>query len=208
MKPELIYIQDALCGWCYAFSPVFSRLKNEFEDRMNIEVLAGGMVLGDRVQPVSHMASYILGAIPRVEEFSGVEFGEAYKAILKEGNGVYGSEKPARALQVIKQLAPQHAVHFAHEIQKGFFTEGKSMEEDESYREVLKKLDIPEQNFFLKMADAHLKNATQEEFNFVKRLGISGFPTVIAKKENQYYLLAQGFRKYEDLQPVIEKFLA
>jgi len=208
MKPELIYIQDALCGWCYAFSPVFSRLKKEYEDRMDIEVLAGGMVVGDRVQPVSHMASYILGAIPRVEEFSGVVFGEAYKAILKDGNGVYGSEKPSRALQVIKQLAPQHAVHFAHEIQKGFFTEGKSMEEDESYRDVLKKLDIPEQAFFLKMADAHLKNATQEEFNFVKQLGISGFPTVIAKKENQYYLLAQGFRKYEDLQPVIEKFLA
>jgi len=41
-KVKLIYYFDALCGWCFGFSPVISQLEKEFEDRLNFEVISGG----------------------------------------------------------------------------------------------------------------------------------------------------------------------
>ena len=31
--PELLYIQDPLCGWCYGMSPVISQVQQDFAGR-------------------------------------------------------------------------------------------------------------------------------------------------------------------------------
>ncbi|MDB5269973.1 MAG: hypothetical protein JWP58_3013, partial [Hymenobacter sp.] len=51
--PELLYVHDPLCGWCYGMSPVISQVQREFAGRVDVSVLCGGMVLGDDAGPIS-----------------------------------------------------------------------------------------------------------------------------------------------------------
>ncbi|MFW5658939.1 MAG: hypothetical protein ACOCZ8_03040, partial [Bacteroidota bacterium] len=39
---KVIYVYDALCGWCYGFSPNIQQLHDEFGDRVDFEVVSGG----------------------------------------------------------------------------------------------------------------------------------------------------------------------
>ena len=47
-KPLLIYCYDAYCGWCYGFSPVISAIADAYKDKLEVEVLSGGMILPEK----------------------------------------------------------------------------------------------------------------------------------------------------------------
>ncbi|MEI9933445.1 MAG: thioredoxin domain-containing protein [Ferruginibacter sp.] len=49
-KPILIYCYDAYCGWCYGFSPVIKKIAQQYQKELDIEVLSGGMLIGEAVQ--------------------------------------------------------------------------------------------------------------------------------------------------------------
>src|SRR6516164_6627574 len=59
MNPFLIYCYDAYCGWCYGFSPVIRRIVGEFRGRLPVEVLSGGMIIGERPLSIKQSAGYI-----------------------------------------------------------------------------------------------------------------------------------------------------
>ncbi|HVE60446.1 MAG TPA: hypothetical protein VNA26_01410, partial [Chitinophagaceae bacterium] len=41
------YCYDALCGWCYGFSPVMKKIEQEYKDQVSFDVLSGGMIMPD-----------------------------------------------------------------------------------------------------------------------------------------------------------------
>ena len=47
--PELLYIFDPLCGWCYGMTPVIQRVRTDMAGQIQVSVLSGGMVTGERV---------------------------------------------------------------------------------------------------------------------------------------------------------------
>ncbi|HET8830003.1 MAG TPA: DsbA family protein, partial [Pelobium sp.] len=77
-KLEIIYVYDALCGWCYGFSDVMTKLYHEYKNDFDFEVISGGMILGDREGPISGTAELIKTHLPRVEETTGVVFGQGF----------------------------------------------------------------------------------------------------------------------------------
>jgi putative protein-disulfide isomerase len=77
MKPTIIYCYDAYCGWCYGFSPVIKKIVGDYADRLEVEVLSGGMLIDDRKMPIEKIGPFILKEYKRVEDLAGVKFGEA-----------------------------------------------------------------------------------------------------------------------------------
>ncbi len=51
-KVKLIYVYDALCGWCYGFSPVMMQLHSKYKDSIDFQVVSGGMITGNRIGPI------------------------------------------------------------------------------------------------------------------------------------------------------------
>src|SRR4051812_21753261 len=75
---SLYYCYDAYCGWCYGFSPVISRIAEEYKDRLTFEVLSGGMIRHETPQHFGPIARYVQTAYTRVEELTGIKFGEDF----------------------------------------------------------------------------------------------------------------------------------
>src|SRR4051812_18598880 len=135
MKPLLIYCYDAYCGWCYGFSPVMARIAEEFRDRLDFEVLSGGMIMRDPPQPISVMAKYIQSAYKTVEQRTGIRFGEDFLWHIfhpEESDWFPHSEKPAIALSVFKEYFPAAQVKFATDLQYALNFEGRDLTDDEA----------------------------------------------------------------------------
>ena len=106
-KPKIIYIYDALCGWCYGFSPVIRRFHQHYADEFDFDVLSGGMMTGERVKPVSESMAYIEQAYKVVEARTGVRFGDDYLTnLLRPGTYMSDSEKPGMAMTLFKAILP------------------------------------------------------------------------------------------------------
>jgi putative protein-disulfide isomerase len=206
-KNEIIYVFDALCGWCYGFSPVIQKLEEKYGSEVDFSIYSGGLALGDNKGPVSQMAEYILGAIPRLEEFTGVEIGEKYKEVLRDGSRISDSEPPARALAVFKEMLPNKSIQIASAIQKAMFIEGKDLNLKETYISIAQDFGIDTTVFEKNFDNETSLDKAHQDFAQAKYLGITGYPAVIAKVKGQYYLIAKGYRDFESLDEILESKL-
>ena len=119
-KPILIYCYDAYCGWCYGFSPIIKKIAEEYSFQLDVEVLSGGMMIGENKMPIEKIGPYIQGAYKRVEEVTGIKFGDDFlwhTANPDKSDWVMNSEKPAIALCIFKEIYPERQPEFAGDLQ-------------------------------------------------------------------------------------------
>lgn len=198
---KIIYAYDALCGWCYGFSPVIEAFYRKHREEIDFEVLSGGMVTGERIGPIGEVASYIRWAYREVEKATGVKFGDAFlKDILEEGTAIFNSVPPAIALNVFKSYRANEAVLFAAALQKAIYFDGLAPEDINAYGPLAGKFGIDEKTFVQQIAEDKFLAQAQKEFYRTQQLGVQGFPTVFAEVENSYYPLTRGYTSLAELE--------
>jgi putative protein-disulfide isomerase len=206
-KPKIIYFFDTLCGWCYGFSPVIKRIAEKYGEAFEFEVISGGMVMGERVQPASVMANYILGAYKQVETMTGVRFGEPYLEMLREGTRMQSSFEPALVLRTFKSFLPEKAVFFAHDLQKMNYYEGLDLNVFLNYRPLVEKYNLNWAIFFEKMNTQAMQKATIQDFQISNAYQVTGFPTVFFENETVRSPLVRGFQSFENLDDIMQQVI-
>lgn len=210
--PLLIYCYDAYCGWCYGFSPVITKLEKGYRDRLQFEVLSGGMIFPETPQHFAPMATYIQTAYKRVEDLTGIKFGEDFlwHVFNPDKTDWYPhSEMPAIALSIFKEYHPEKAVEIAADLQYALNYEGRDLTDKEAYRHLLPKYNVPEEEFYTKLKSEEYREKAYYEFALVKQLQITGFPCVLVQvSDSKFYLLAQGYTDYETLKGRVDKVLS
>lgn len=210
MQHKLIYIYDALCGWCYGFSPVMQQIHEKYAGRLDFEVLSGGMIMGLRAGPIGEVAAYIEKAYPDVERATGIRFGEGFlHNILRPGTAIFSSEMPGIALTVFRKHKPEQAVEFAHALQNALYFSGIELSLLENYRPLAEQFGLSGNDFVREMQAEENRYETMLEFQTVANWGVNGYPTVLLKPDHdhQYYMIARGYTPFERLDEVIGKIL-
>ncbi len=179
------------------------KIEEAYKDRLQIEVLSGGMVLPEQPVHISATAEYIKGAYKTVEDYTGIKFGEDYLWHINNpdrSDWFPSSEKPAIALCIFKELFPDQQVSFAADLQYSLHYEGRDLTDNEAYRHLLEKYNIPVDDFYSKLATEEYKEKAYYEFQLCKQLQVTGFPQVLMQiTETKFHLLAKGYTDYETL---------
>ena len=211
MELVIYYCYDAYCGWCYGFSPVIKKISEEYKDRISFEVLSGGMIITEQPRHIAVTANYIQKAYTRVEELTGVKFGEDYLWHIfnpEKSDWFPSSEKPAIALCIFKEYHPEKQITFASDLQYALHYEGRDLCDDEAYRHLLDKYNIPPDEFYSKLKSDEYTEKAYYEFALVKQLQVTGYPAVMLRAtDTRFYLLARGYTDYDTLRQRIETVL-
>jgi putative protein-disulfide isomerase len=210
-KHTIFYCYDAYCGWCYGFSPVIKKIAEQYKNEFDIEVLSGGMIIGEQVQPIERIAGYIKGAYKRVEELSGITFGQDFLWHINnpdKSDWAMNSEKPAIALCIFKEYYPEQQLAFAGDLQYALNYEGRDLDDNEAYRHLLEKYNIPADKFFEQLKSEEFKERAYYEFSLCKQLQVNGFPCVLLQaNDTKFYLVSKGFTDYETLNERLKNIL-
>ncbi len=211
MSVTIYYCYDAYCGWCYGFSPVIKKIADKYRQNIPFEVLSGGMIISEQAQPISVTAGYIKEACKTVEKYTGIRFGEDFLWHINNpdlSDWFPNSEKPAIAMCIFKEYHPDEQVAFAADLQYALNYEGRDLDDDEAYRHLLEKWNIPATDFYTKLHQEDYKEKAYYEFGLCKQLQVTGFPAVFLQvNESKFYLLAKGYTDYETLQQRIDNVL-
>lgn len=211
MVPILHYCYDPYCGWCYGFSAVINRIAKEYEGLLQFDVLSGGMILPEEPKHFAPMARYIQTAYKRVEEITGIKFGKDFLWHVnhpEETDWYPDSTKPAVALCIFKEYHPNIAIYMASDLQYALNYEGRDLTDDEAYRHLLNKYNIPEDDFYSKLKSEEYREKAYYEFALVKQLQVTGFPSVLIQvSDSKFFLLASGYTDHETLKRRVEKVL-
>lgn len=211
MKPILIYCYDAYCGWCYGFSPVIKRIAEEYKDKLETDVLSGGMILPEKPAHISTIAPYIQKAYKTVEELTGIQFGQDFLWHIfnyEDSDWYPNSEKPAIAMCIFKEFYPERSVEFAFDLQYALNYEGRDLTDDEAYRNLLDKYSIHTEVFYERLNSEEYKEKAYYEFALVKQLQVTGFPCVfIQTSELKFHMVAKGYTDYQTIKQRIDAVL-
>ncbi len=206
-KPTFVYIYDPLCGWCFGFIPVLERLRKRFEGRLEFEIVCGGLAVGDNAQPIGEGYAYIRDALKQTEEVTGVRFGENFKLLAEEGSYLYDSMPPCKAQIAVRELAPAEAIDFGTAMQKALFLDGKDLNLPDTYKEILEDFEPDYDSFSARYESKELIQKTREEFEWSRKAGATGFPTILLRLDREYGIVTKGYRPYDALESHLHHLL-
>lgn len=198
---KIIYIWDALCGWCYGFGSVLMPFLSQHPE-LKTEILSGGLFIDEHSQPIANFP-HIAGANERITEVYGVPFGSAYQELLEHGTEVLDSYRPAIALDVFKSLIPeQDHMAIAKDIQQAFYVDGRSLSALETYQRIALAHGLDSVLVGEKLIQAWSNPADymSEEFARVQALQIDTFPTLLLEHEGRYYSFRGALKSVSKLE--------
>jgi putative protein-disulfide isomerase len=199
-EPKVIYFFDPLCVTCFSFTPVISELVEKYRGGFYFDILAGGMVTGNRVGPLSQKSDYLLKKIQAIENTTSVKFGDPFKKILKEGTVISDSDPPSIAYNVFKSFRPDLRFQIARGIQQLHFLEGKDLNLMKTYFTICELHEINKFGFMDRFQDTAYHKLTRTLFQQAVNWGVKNFPSLIIEINDQRTLIHEGYASFEKLE--------
>lgn len=199
---KLIYVFDPLCGWCYGFSPVIQEFATNHPE-LDLEVISGGMVVGERVGPLADIAPYIRRAYKEVEQRTGVRFGKPYlDELFSEATMIMNSEPASLALAVIKKEIddPRKHLEFAGKVQKAIYFDGMKPEDIDGLANLMSQYGLDKTTCKSLLQSELIKEATHADFRKSDALGVTGFPAVLVEQNGEIVRLLNGYTDINSLE--------
>jgi putative protein-disulfide isomerase len=202
---HFIYFADPMCSWCYGFAPVIRTLADQFEGRLPVRMIMGGLRAGNTKPMTEKDREYIRGAWTRVGEASGQPFDFSF---FEREHFVYDTEPACRAVVTMRRLAPEKALAFKARVSRAFYGENQDTTDVKVLAALAPEFDIDAERFELEMLSADARNDTFRDFLTSQQAGVQGFPLLAAGTEaGGYALVTNGFRPLDGLPEAIENWL-
>lgn len=203
---KIVYVFDALCGWCYGFSPVIKQLHENYADKFDFTIVSGGLSV-ENPGPINEVAPYIkAGAYKTVEEKCGVKFGDAFiNGTLKTGDMILNSLPPAIALAIVKEQMPSKAFAFGTILHKAIYVDGHQPEDIEGYGKYAAKIGLDPVQFVSDMSKENYEKVAYNDFSIAKQYGVVGFPSLVAVKKDTSFIINNGYNSYDKIAAVLDQ---
>src|SRR4051812_4125595 len=187
---KLVHVFDAYCGWSHGFSGTLRDVVTRHPE-LELEVVSGGLFLGERRVPISEFG-YVQGANAKISELTGAEFGEAYRQLIADGTFVMDSEDAARGMAALREAAPDRLAELAPALQRAFYVDGLSLSEPATYRTIAEAAGLDADAVVAAFEAPASRAAAEADFRRSARLGVTGFPPLLAADGDRITVLAIG----------------
>ncbi len=204
MSAHLLYVADPMCSWCYGFGPELATLAEGHG--LGVRVLMGGLRPGPSAQVLDdRLRRYLRDTWTKISEITGRPFDLGF---LDREGWVYDTELPARAVVVVRELAPDVAWPFFERVQRAFYAEGVDITDPAVYPDLVAEFpDVDGAAFEEALTGDDSRKAAWRDFAEARRMGVEGFPALFLRDGVRVVPLAFGYRKAEDITPLVSSAL-
>ncbi|MDJ0952929.1 MAG: DsbA family protein [Acidimicrobiia bacterium] len=188
-KPEIIYIGDPMCSWCWGISPVVERLAERSD--VSVSVVVGGLRPGPGAEPLDdRLRSLLSEHWSQVAATTGQPFDHSF---LDRTGWVYDTELPAIAVTTMRELAPQETLRFFTVLQGAFYRDGVDITEPAEYPALIADFPVDPDDFMRTLTSDGGRTRAWEDFATARELGALGFPTVLLRSDESIQVLSRGY---------------
>lgn len=196
-KGKLIYFADAMCSWCYAFDDEMEKLKEQFNNILEFEIVPGGLHPYEERKTTKDTSISILSHWYDVKEVTKKEFDLEF--FNKNEGFIYDTAPSSRAINAVKIIDSSQTLNFLKELQKLFYYDGFDPTKLETFIYALRVTNIEVETFEEIYNSNEISQETDNGFKFARSFGISSFPTLILEYNSKSYLISQGYSKCEEI---------
>ena len=204
MSDDLLYIADPMCSWCWGFSPVIDAVRDHFGGELSMRLLMGGLRPGTEEPMSDVMKTEIKGHWEHVHLATGQPFDYAF--FDREGF-VYDTEPASRAAVAFRRLESDLAFDFLKNVQKAFYAMNLDVADPEVLANIAAGSGLDREAFAAEFRAEETVRETWEDFELSRRMGVTGFPTLLAGSDDDgYEVITAGYRPWEQVKELIENY--
>ncbi|SFV68493.1 Thioredoxin [hydrothermal vent metagenome] len=183
---------DPHCGWCYGNHKNFDEIYDKSKEKVNFELLVGGMWLKkDAPKGGKELLNFIKAHTEKIVKQTGVNISNKYYDLALDESYTFSSLEPSAAIILLKEIAPKKVFEFTYELQKSIFIDGKKSDIFSTYESILEELNINSKNFKKQWLSADNIKKTQDEFIRVEKISY-GYPSLFIEKDGKTRVIAAG----------------
>jgi len=188
-KPEVIYVGDPMCSWCWGIAPTVHHIAAR--DDVEFRTVVGGLRPGPSAEALDdRMRRFLAHHWEKVAEVSGQPFDETF---LDREGWVYDTELPAIAVTTMRYLAEPETVGFFTHLQRSFYADGVDITDPARYPELIDGFVVDENTFMDEMRSDDARTRAWQDFAEARELGVAGFPTLLLRVDGMTQVLSRGF---------------
>ncbi len=201
---EFVYVGDPMCSWCWGFAPVLDELRNSFT--IPIRLVAGGLRPGPAAETLDdRLRRFLAHHWEEVGERTGQPFDLSF--LERDDGWVYDTELADTAVVTMRELNEAEALRFFARLQRAFYAEGTDITDPAAYPELLDGFDVDADRFVAMLLSADLRAKTWADFGEARRLGASGFPTLLLDEGDRMVVASPGYVPAETLIPALRAWI-
>ncbi|MCU0819969.1 MAG: DsbA family protein [Beijerinckiaceae bacterium] len=209
--PRLLCFLDAMCSWCYGFTPVMDRVAAHFGNRLDYLTFTGGLRPFSREPMAEAMREKLAGIYQRISEISGQPFAAMPRSM--DPGFIYDTEPASRAIVTMRHAAPGEDYPYYRAIQQAFYARAEDITQEDVLAGHAEAFGVERAAFLELFRSEPIKQAVLNDFGVAKQFGIEGFPTLVlhrtdSQNPNALLLVGQGYAPTEEMIERIEAGLA
>jgi putative protein-disulfide isomerase len=190
---QLLYFANPMCSWCWGFQPVVHALA----ERGYPLTLALGTLGADRARPMRDVdKAQVREHWQHVAERTGQPFDFGF---FDRAGFVYDTEPPSRAIAVVRRYYPSLAVPFLGRLQERFYALAQDITDPTVLREAAGEFGIDAEQFDAAFGDPATAAEVAAEWQQTARLGVTGYPTLLALPPGKPSVVTIGWRPSEEV---------
>ena len=205
VQPQLIYIGDPMCSWCWGIAPGLDALRDQFQDQISFRLVLGGLRPGGGDPWTPQFTDFLRSHWEHVHEASGQPFNFG---LLERADFHYDTEPPCRAVRIVRDLEPEKEFDFFKSIQHRFYVENEDPGGTSFYQSLCEAHGVDTDVFLAHFTDDPYRQYVRADFSQSQAWGVRGFPSVLLQKENQLYPVTLGFTSFQKMQDRLTTLLA
>ena len=204
MPRGLIYFADPMCSWCWGFSNVIEKIKDDFSAQLPIRVMMGGLYAG-ATKPLDPAGKEAMREHwQHVAELTGAEFNHDF---FERESFVYDTEPACRAVVIVCQHAPASMLAFLKQIQAAFYTQNRDITDRTVLFEEAEKFGFNPKTFAGQFDDENIIAETRTHFSVTRQVEVRAFPTLFAVDDAGQETITSGYQPWEKMHARINAWL-
>jgi putative protein-disulfide isomerase len=198
----LIYIGDPMCSWCWGFVPVLDALWKKYGNTYGFRIVLGGLRPGPQAEPMDdRMKDYLRNEWAQIKLTTGQSFDFRF---LEQSGFIYNTDIPSRAVVAMRRLKPDKEYEFFKRLQRAFYAENTDITDTGIYTELVTPFGVKPETFLQILESEETVLSTENDYAEARRMGISGFPSIVVKLKDELGLLTYGYQSYEKLDAIMQ----
>ena len=203
MTLELVYFANPMCSWCYGFHEGFAAALGARPGAVSATIALGA--LREDTEPMRpDQKAYLRDAWTRVGAMSGRPF--AFDLLERE-DFVYDTRPASRAVAAVRAAAPERALTYLGAVQTAFYRDNRDVTQGEVLGAIAREQDLDAAIVETALADPETADTLAGENAEVGRLGVTGYPTVLALTRPKPRVVALGFQPADAVAGAIDDAL-
>ena len=209
MTLTIYYVVDPMCSWCWGFAPVWREFVPEIPESATVVDLMGGLAPDNEAPMDSAMRRYVQDAWRAVKARTGAGFNFEFWYKCEPKRSTYSA---CRAVIAAGEQASGARRTMYDAIQRAYFFGARNPSDAEVLESIAAEIGLDREKFGEDLRSGHVERILQLELESVAKLGVSGFPTVVGKREwagepARYDLLTAGFTDIDVLRDQLRRLL-